>query len=360
MPDLRQNPVTGRWVVVAPTRSSRPVERGPTGGARREPGRKRAARDPDCPFCPGNEAELPEIHWELPATGEPGWRCRAVTNRYPAFSVPSGPRGAAPEPRVLRETPDGPVTPGKSCPAVGRQEVLIESPRHDRDPADMSAEELRSIVELYRERVVAVVREAPELVPSLFRNRGPEAGASLGHPHSQLVATRVTGPARSVRQERMARYRSETGDCLLCRLPELEPEGEERLVEEDGFHRAYVPWAPERPLEVWLLPKRHRASFADAEPEEVSSLAAMLGRTVNRIRILSGGADYNYMFETSSGALNGDPALHWFLRVRPVTARMAGFELDAGIVINPASPGDDARRLRGTEAKEIPNPGGEA
>lgn len=349
MSDLRQNPVTGRWVVVAPSRSSRPVDDDRDGSVPHDRVDRRARRDPSCPFCPGNEEELPGIHWELAAESEPGWRCRAVPNRYPAFSAAvSHPRAL--ESRTLREGSEGPVRAGRRYPAAGRQEVLIESPRHDRDPVAMSDDELRAVAQLYRERVRAVVTGSPELFPSLFRNQGPGAGASLAHPHAQLVATGVSGPRRRIRHERLTDYRSETGECLVCRLPELEPGGEERVIEEDEFLRAYVPWAPERPLEVWLLPKRHRPSFGDAEADEADSVAGMLGRTVRRLRTLVGATDYNYMFHTSSGAGRRDPALHWFLQFRPVTARLAGFELDTGIVINPASPDEDAERLRGAES----------
>lgn len=349
MADLRQNPVTGRWVVVAPARSGRPLQDEWDDDAEAPGPDQSGRRDPDCPFCPGNEAKLPEIVWELPDAEEPGWRCRAVPNRYPAFAEATGPSTATPEPRLLREDPEDAVSVGKSYPALGHQEVLIESPRHDRDPADMSLDELRAMVELYRERLDAVIRRAPHLFPSLFRNQGSAAGASLLHPHAQLIATRAAGPARRIREDRLVRYASEADDCLLCGLTDLEPEGERRVVEEDAFHRVYVPWAAERPLEVWVLPKRHRSSFSDADPEELESLARMLGRTLRRIRILGDSPDYNYMLHTTAGARDREPGLHWFLRIRPVTARMAGFELDTGIVINPESPGDEAERLRGVD-----------
>ncbi len=307
MADLRQNPVTGRWVAVAPARSSRPLEDGADGEPAAAGGNGSPDREPDCPFCPGNEAELPEILWELPNPEDPGWRCRAVPNRYPAFAEPAGPATAAMEPRLLREDPDGPVAAGRSFPALGRQEVLIESPRHDRNPADMARDELRGVVELYRRRLEAVTREAPNLFPSLFRNQGSGAGASLLHPHAQLIATRAAGPARRIREDRLTRYASETGDCLVCRLTELEPEGEQRVVEEDAFHRAYVPWASEGSLEVWVLPRRHRASFSDAKPDELDSLAGMLGRSLRRIRILGDAPDYDDVPDHDSIDADGRP-----------------------------------------------------
>lgn len=360
MAELRQNPVTGGWVALAPGRSGRPVESQGPEESPESAGRASAPeRDPECPFCPGNEARLPEILWERADPADPGWLCRAVPNRYPAFTGGTGPPDAAREPRLLgRDEPEGAVSPGRSFPAVGRQEVLIESARHDVRPERMSPPELQAALDLYRRRLEATTGEAPELFPSLFRNQGAGAGASLLHPHAQLVATRAAGPTRRIREERLVRYRRESGDCLLCRLVDLEPGGRRRVVEEDAHHRAYVPWAPERPLEVWLLPRRHRASFADVDSDELQSLAGVLGRTLRRIAALAAEPDYNYIVHTSAGARAADPALHWFVRIRPITARTAGFELDTGIVVNPSDPIDDAERLR--TAGNVDTPGGEA
>lgn len=351
MAELRQNPVTGRWIVMAPSRSERPMDQEAAAatvsheGDEDDPG---PARDPDCPFCPGNEADLPEVLWELESPRPPGWRCRAVPNRYPAFTLPTVPRSAADEPLMLSEAPAGATGAGRTFPARGRQEVLIESDRHDRRPARMSVEELRSVAEAYRERLRVLTREAPGLFPTLFRNHGAGAGASLQHPHAQLLGTRASGPARRIREERLTSYHAETDSCLLCRIVALEPQGDRRVVDEDDFHRAYVPWAPERPYEVWILPRRHRASFAEIPAEELESLASILRRTLGRIRILAEDPDYNYMLHTAAGARSPDPALHWFLQIRPVTARLAGFELGSGMIINPASPDEIAELFRRT------------
>lgn len=356
MAELRQNPVTGRWVAVAPARSERPFaeeaeDEAPGPGPHRE-GEAVPSRDPGCPFCPGNEVELPDIVDEIAADAEPGWRCRAVPNRYPAFSGGGNAGGDAPRLLHLREDDESPPQPGRKAPAAGRQEVLIESPRHDRDPARMTPDELEAVVELYRRRLDVLTRDAPEHFPSLFRNRGREAGASLVHPHSQLVATRAAGPARRIREERMRGHRAHSGECLLCELVRREPDGESRIVEEDAHVTAYVPWAPERSLEVWLVPRRHRASFADVE-EDASGFARMLGRTLRRIRTLAERPDYNYVLHSSAGADRDDPGLHWFVQIRPLTARTAGFEIDSGIVINPEAPGDDARRLRSVSEEHL-------
>ncbi len=350
MAELRQNAVTGRWVAVAPGRGRRPVEHSEH-SVRAEPGGEgEVERDPDCPFCPGNEKELPSILWELASDDAPGWRCRAVPNRYAAFSPEAGSgAGKEPEPRapsVLAEHEDTVPDPGRSHPAEGLQEVLIESPRHGHGPADMSPTELEAVVELYARSLGRLARHHPGLTPCLFRNEGAGAGASLRHPHAQLIATSAVPPATARREARQHRYRDGAGGCLLCELPALEPDATERTVLDDEHFRVEVPWAPERPLEVWLVPRRHRAAVHEMGDDEAAALARILGRVLRGLRILSGDADYNYILHSTSGARASDPALHWFLQIRPVTAKMAGFELGSGVRINPADPTDDARRLR--------------
>lgn len=354
MAELRHNPVTGRWIAVAPSRSARPMDEG---GRGERPGSV-PSRDPACPFCPGNEGDLPEVLWELDANHEPGWRCRAVPNRYPAFETAPDPRPSdATDARGGEEDSGGAVL-GRRRPARGVQEVLIESPRHDRPPSRMSDEELLDVARLYRSRLRAVERRMPDLAPVVFHNEGREAGASLIHPHGQLVATELDGPERRGRERRSEAYRAETGRCLLCDLPEREPDAEVRVIEEDAYHRVYVPWAPEQAYETWILPRRHRASFSRVVDEELTSWSALLGRTLRRLRTLLGPHPYQYILHTAAGARRDDPGLHWFARLRPVTGRRAGFEVASGIGINPASPEEAAERLRTTDPHR--NEGGEA
>ena len=345
MAELRQNAVTGRWVAVAPVRGSRPVEEDPA-SADEEPV---PARDPHCPFCPGNEAELPEVLWELPGSVDPGWRCRAVPNLYAAFrdvDPDAGGRTGPVQGGVLVEDASAGVEPGRTRPSTGLQEVLIESPRHDRDPGRMGGEELEAVVKLYAQRLARVARERPDFTPLLFRNHGPGAGASLAHPHAQLVATGTVPPAVARRRKRMRRFNRETGGCLLCALPTLEPDPVERTVAEEEHFQAFVPWAPERPLEMWIVPRRHESAFHRMRPDERRSFGVLLGRLLAGLRILAGEVDYNYIVHTAGGAGGPDPALHWFAQIRPVTARMAGFEIGSGARILAAEPTDDAARLR--------------
>lgn len=349
--ELRQNVVTGRWVVVAPARGDRPVE---------WPEAEREARpllSETCPFCPGNEDELPAILQELAAPDDPGWLTRVVPNRYPAFAGaatenPGEPGEAGAGEGVPEEGPGGAgaddgatVRPGRALPATGAHEVVIETPRHDVDLADMSGTHAEAVVGTWRERYAAhAAGEAPRHV-SLFRNEGREAGTSLVHAHAQLVATAFQLPAPARRDRRMRAYHAERGACLLCSLPDAEPGAEARTVFRGEHLTAWVPWAPEAPLEVWVAPRRHAPSFDALTDDERGEVARVLVSLARAYRERGGDPDFNLLLHSSARSPD-DPALHWFFQIRPRAGRAAGFELLTSVTINSSQPLGDASLIR--------------
>jgi UDPglucose--hexose-1-phosphate uridylyltransferase len=208
-------------------------------------------------------------------------------------------------------------------PAVGRQEVLIETPRHDLDPATMSEKELESAVEGYHARYRALSLEDPE--------------------------AHVMGPVPDIdrRLERARRFYADQGGCLLCALDALEPAAAARTVAENDSFVARVPWAPVTALEVWVLPKRHQASFASAGRAERADLAAILGTVFRSYGQRGGDPSYNAIWHGARMRDAEAPHLHWFVQLRPRLARPAGFELTAGVDICPSDPVADAAVLRG-------------
>jgi UDPglucose--hexose-1-phosphate uridylyltransferase len=331
--ELRWNPLTARWVVIAPGRSKRPVEEAepPEGRSRDLP--HESAPIPSCPLCPGNESELPAIVWQSPGNQPGGWSARAVPNRFPAFR---------PESNGVQD-------------ARGHQEVLIESPIHRADLCSLDAPALERVVELYVERYRAVASLPGTSRVLLFRNRGRNAGNSLRHPHAQLVGIEFDPPLMRERDRSFRELRNqEGGHCPLCRPETFEPEFEARILFEGTAFRAWVPWAAESPFEVWIAPRRHVPDFRDLVPDEAVELAELLGRLTRRYRDVAGDPDYNLLLHSAGPRDQDADALHWWIRLRPRVGTPAGLELLSGVLINPSSPLEDAHLLRDS------SPGGTA
>jgi UDPglucose--hexose-1-phosphate uridylyltransferase len=329
MGELRQDRTTGAWVIVAPRRGNRPLDAAVTpSGADRAVANARA-----CPFCPGNEAELPPILLEIPAAAAPGWSVRVVPNKFAAL---------------------GPTTDGETIhdsghtvrPVYGFQEVVIESPRHDADLSTMTDAEVETVVSVYSRRTKHLLGEDRIETVVLFRNRGPGSGASLAHPHSQLIALDLLPQ----RMERIAqwssRYLKENGICPTCQEIAIERKTGTRVIEETRCHLAIVPFAAERPCEILIAPKSHQASFTDANEMELSDLAHLLRRSLGRLRRACGDPAYNFVIESAAKRDLGSPSLHWGLRIMPDLVTWGGFEIGSGIPINPSCPESDAAFLR--------------
>ncbi len=344
---LRHDPLTGSMTVIAPGRARRPhIEAdGPGEAPRVSEGR------PPCPFCPGNESLLPGLLDERPSMpGNPGpWGVRVVPNRFPV-TAPRAPRWGTKGP--TGEHPCAPTSPrlrpeAALLPDSGAHEVLIEGPRHGIDWPELGTPALTLSLLAARDRVRHLAAQGCVHV-SVFRNHGPLAGASIDHPHMQLVGLDWV-PARPRRRAReLRRLAAGLGGCPLCaRLTsELESSGK-RIVLESPAHVAWVPWAPELAGEIWVAPRRHRECFAELPDSETPELAGMLIRLRAAQRGAVGGESWNAVIEWAGPAPPGLPgATHWYVRLLPRLARIAGFELEAGVRVVDESPERAAARIR--------------
>ncbi|MFW5973223.1 MAG: galactose-1-phosphate uridylyltransferase [Bacteroidota bacterium] len=324
---IRRDPLTGDWVIIAPERGRRP-------GAR--PGRSVDDRDRArhrCPFCPEHEDELAHILLETSSPDHPaGWATRVVDNKYPAVSADRA--------RLLRNGLYATMSAG------GRHEVIIETPDHRRDFADAQTSELTTIVETYAARMESIRRERPDLHPVLFKNHGPRAGASLRHPHSQLIGVPVVPQAVRNRERRSRAYFNRSGRCLLCAVLSREVKHGRRVVYEDDHFLAAVPFAASAPYELLLIPKRHLADLSDITSEEVGGLALHFQILSRILRSQLYDPDLNVLFMTPSPSYLRHPSSHWYVLIRPRFGTDAGFERATGMRINASRPEDDARLIR--------------
>ncbi|MGB9920507.1 MAG: galactose-1-phosphate uridylyltransferase [Moorellales bacterium] len=331
MPELRYEPVTDTWVTIATERAKRPKDFVPLVLAKKE--------GKNCPFCPGNEDQTPpEVMAYRPggtAPNAPGWQVRVVPNKYPALDAAATP--GPPQEDFFR-----------SVPAAGRHEVIIETPDHDQSFARQEPEEILLALTAWQERYRELEGDGRVAYTQIFKNHGVVAGASLEHPHSQLIATPLVPAAVRSRLDRTRAYHHRHGRCYYCEALAREEAAGERVVYADGNLVAYCPFASRFPLEVWFLPRRHRPGFDQASREELQSLAAAL-RAVTR-RLLEGMQDppFNLMLHSVPYRETGyQESFHWHLEMAPRLTVLAGFELGAGMFINPTPPEMAAEFYRG-------------
>ena len=352
MSHLRQDPLTGRWVIMAAGRRGRPNE---------YPLRPEGGSDPaECPFCPGHEDRTPG---EILAVGRregapsdtPGWRLRVFPNLYPALAPESS--DASPVDEAAQD-PSGNLF--VQSPGVGIHEVIAYSPDHAARLATLSQEELAGVLRVLQERSAALARDPKHRYILQFVNHGAEAGATLSHPHLQILATPLVPALVREKQDRMDRHRRRTDRCLLCDLLEAERKLGVRVIAENDGWTALAPWASRFPWEMMLIPHRHQDSIQAAVSGELQELAGLLKDVLGRLDALHGNPPLNLI---SHGAplVNGDrgeysgeeasasEGFHWHLEICPRLARWAGFEAGTGFVINSVLPEEAARRLRQEE-----------
>lgn len=333
MPELRRDPVTREWVIIATERSRRPHD------FRRSEANSTPKPEwlPSCPFCPSNESQTPPEICAFREAGSqpdtPGWWVRTVPNKYPALSTEGelSRRGFG-----IYDVMNG----------VGAHEVIIETPRHDLHPATMPVDQWQEVIWMYRERALDLQRDPRFKYVLLFRNHGKTAGASLEHPHSQLVALPMVPMDVQLKLDGIARYYDYRERCIYCDMLYQESAFGKRVVLEDEHFLVFTPFASRFPFEICILPKRHAAHFANEPPEVLQAFAAILQEVLKRLYHLLDDPPYNYMIHTAPINLEREVLFHWHLVLVPRLSIPAGFEMGTGIYINITAPEEAAEHLR--------------
>lgn len=309
MPELRHDDVHGRAVVVAPERGARPhtVAAPATPGP---PGR--------CPFCPGHEHETPP---EVARTGGgepdgPGWRSRVVPNKYPIVApAPAGAEGSA----------------------TGAHEVVVLDPDHRATLGDLGVERVVEVLGLLRDRS-RVHLDAGRALPVPFVNQGRDAGASIEHPHAQLVVLDRVPVAVDATLARAAAAGGDLVDADLARAEACD------LVVAAGEAPAWCPWASDAPYGTLVAHRAAGPGFDGAPDDQLAAVARTLHDVLRRVAGLLGAVPYNVVVHTAPRRVAAAP--RWHVEVRPRLGQPAGFELATGLLVNVVAPEHAARRLR--------------
>ncbi len=331
IPEIRKDYLTGDWVIFAPARGKRPHDFSEESRKENLP-----EHDPNCPFCPGGIAEKnqPSIY-EIKDEND-RWILRSVFNKYPAL---------IPNIRFdVRLTEEG----YKYRTGYGYHEVIIESEKHNMPLSFPEApkEHIERVLTAYLERFRHYREKGKNIrMVIIFKNYGPLAGASLIHPHSQLIATPVVGGHYRKIWDNMRAWQDENGTCLVCWMIHREMLSGERIVYRNEHFVAFAPFASSVAYQVMIAPTEHLSSFAQLRRQRIPYLADVLGKVLGAIKVALGNPSFNLVIK-SPPFDEEDFFAHWFIEILPRTAHLAGFELGSRMTINTVLPEDAADLLR--------------
>ncbi|SIO14309.1 UDPglucose--hexose-1-phosphate uridylyltransferase [Singulisphaera sp. GP187] len=339
MPELRKDPIVGRWVIIAHERAKRPHDF--SGEAQLQ------AEASFCPFCEGNEDKTPP---EIVAYRErgtrpngPGWRIRVVPNKFPALKIEGN----------LNKRGEGIYD---KMAGVGAHEVIIESPQHHISLPELPEENVREILWVYRDRLVDLKKDSRLVHGMLFKNVGSAAGASLEHTHSQLIVTPIVPISVWEEMTGSLEFFNYRGRCIYCDMVQQELSTEKRIVLDTSHFTAFCPYASRFPFETWIVPKTHSSHFENIPKQGVDDLATVLRQVLGKLELALDNPAYNYIIHTSPFDHQELPHYHWHIEIIPRLSKVAGFEWGSGFYINPVPPEDAAAFLRETEYPQTPTP----
>jgi UDPglucose--hexose-1-phosphate uridylyltransferase len=328
MSELRKDPVVGRWVIISSERARRPSDFGP------EPVQPKLT---SCAFCAGHEDKTPpEIIAARPAWTEPntpGWAYRVVPNKFPALRIEGKLEGTA---EGLFDRMEG----------IGAHEVVIETPDHQASLATLPLEAVTDVLRAYRQRVLDLKRDGRFQYILVFKNHGESAGASLEHPHSQLIATPIIPIMVTEELTGSAEYYGRKERCVWCDIVQQERRHRRRLIQDRDGYAVIAPFAPRFPFETWILPGGHRSAFEESDDDDLRCLAGVLQDFLRRMNRVLNHPPFNFMLHTAPLHEPAPDHFHWHLEVIPKLTRVAGFEWGSGFFINPVAPEDAATALR--------------
>ena len=328
MPQLRKDPVVGRWVIISTERGKRP---------RHNQQPKPPARPGQCPFCEGNETMTPpEIAAYRPGASHrdsPGWTLRVVPNKFPALMIEGD----------LDRRGDGVYD---FMNGVGAHEVIIETPAHESNMGALSENQFEEVLWSYRDRILDLKEDKRFRYVLIFKNQGAEAGATMEHTHSQLIALPIV--PRNVNDELVGaqEYYKYKERCIYCDIVRQETEEKARVVSENDSFAVICPFAPRFPFETWILPKKHSSYFEHASKQEYMDLARSLRETLLRLNATLNDPPFNYIIHSMPFHEAENGHYHWHVEVMPKLTQVAGFEWGTGFYINPVTPEEAAQVLK--------------
>lgn len=327
MHELRKDPLLGRWVAVL-SKSLPPSEYQVLENI----------TESDCLLCPGKEGETPA---EITSIKEDGrWLVRVIPHFNPIFQIEGdlGRRGVGMYDRMNN---------------IGANEIVIETPEHERSPEDLGIDQINRVLNVYRDRLADLEKDARLRYVFIYKNRGRAAGAIFSHPHSQVVATPIIPKRIKEELDGAKQYYAYKERCIFCDMMREEMRMEDRVIYETRDFIAFSPFAPKFPFEFWILPKRHSCAYQDIISSEIEDLSLMMMTMIQKLKKVLNNPPYNLVIHTAPNRIPrkdhwhtlGED-FHWHIEVMPRLIRMSGFEWGSGFYILSTSPEEGAKYLR--------------
>jgi UDPglucose--hexose-1-phosphate uridylyltransferase len=326
MPELRKDPVSGRWVIISVERGKRPSDFSAHAHAR---------KGGFCAFCEGNEhttpAEIIAIRPDGSHANSPGWTLRVVPNKFPALRIEG----------EINRFSEGLLN---RMNGIGAHEVIIETPDHNLTLSTMPLKYVEDVLVAFHKRISDLKKDSRFRYVIVFKNEGDAAGASLEHTHSQLIALPIVPRIVEEEIEHSRQYFNYNERCIFCDIILQETESGVRVISENEDFIVLAPFAPRSPFEILILPKSHESLYTPSR--KLGPLAQILQQTLKQLDKVLDRPPYNLMIHSSPFREEINDYYHWHIEIKPKLINIAGFEWGSGIYINPTPPEESAKFMR--------------
>lgn len=330
--ELRLDLVSKDWIVIATGRARRPET------FKKNDNPRQVLPKKDCPFCDLSNQEKPvlallngkKVSVEKGIPKE--WTTIVIPNKFPAFA-----HGES-----LNERSEGPY---QMMDGIGFHEVVVTRD-HEKQIFQLSLDHIKEVFNVYQERYLDLMNEKFVNYISIFHNNGPEAGASVGHPHSQIIAIPTTDPDIDASIKGSRQFSQNQQKCVHCAMLAWEREQKKRVIFENKHFVALAPFASRVAFEIRIYPVEHHAYFERTTDEEKTSLAEAFKVSMEKLYKALNDPPYNFFIHTAPSDGRNYDHYHWHLEILPKTSTWAGFELGAGIEISTIEPEKAAEYLR--------------
>lgn len=331
--ELRFDLASKDWVVIATGRARRPET------FKKEKRAEKELSQEKCPFCQIDTQETPTIIFSRGeeislGQGIPrNWTTVSIPNKFPAF---------IPYPELERRR-EGPFY--EKMNAAGFHEVVVTR-NHCKALGQFKIEQVKEVFDVYQERYLGLMNKSFVNHISIFHNHGLEAGASISHPHSQIITTPLIDIDLRKALSNSEKYHKENKTCIYCEMNKWELRVKKRIVFENKYFLALCPFASKSAFQIIVSPKAHLSYFEKITEEEKWGLAEAFQKSLSKLYKGLSDPSYNFYLHTAPCDGKEHPHYHWHWTILPKTSTWAGFEIGTRMEISTIEPEKAAEYLR--------------